>query len=138
MLSQNEIKTYVHDSTSVNSRTFFSLTEAKQIGDALGIRWDTCDFEEFVLGLSIELEHGRRDPETDVTHDRPLLTGKIAWAHLKEIPDYYTRLAVMEHDAKRRTTVADKRGEKHFVQRNMVLVALFVVVFIVTWVLEVP
>jgi Protein of unknown function (DUF5661) len=47
-------------------------------------------------GLTIEQEHGAHDPETDVTHDDEQMTAKIAWAHLKEIPDYYTRLAKME------------------------------------------
>jgi hypothetical protein len=51
------------------------------------------------MGLEVELEHGAHDPETDVTHDDPLLTGRIAWAHLKELPDYYTRLALMERGA---------------------------------------
>ena len=46
--------------------------------------------------MDVELEHGTRDPETDVTGDNPLLTGKIALAHLRELPDYYTRLARME------------------------------------------
>lgn len=53
------------------------------------------------MGLNVELEHGRRDPVTDVTHDEPLVTGKIALAHLNEISDYYTRLAVMENEAER-------------------------------------
>ena len=100
MLSKKEIRRYVQEPTPGNARTHFSVTEARQIGGALGIRWDTCDFEQFVLGLSVELEHGRKDPKTDVTHDGPLQTGKIVWAHLNEIPDYYTRLAVMENDAK--------------------------------------
>ena len=104
MLSRKEITRYVQEPAPGNDRTRFSVTEARQIGGALGIRWDTCDFEQFVLGLSVELEHGRRDPTTDVTHDGPLVTGKIAWAHLKEIPDYYTRLAAMEHDAKHAAT----------------------------------
>lgn len=47
----------------------------------------------------MELEHGARDPETNVTNDDPLLTGKIALAHLKEFLDYYTRLAKMEKEA---------------------------------------
>ncbi len=104
MLSKREIRRYVQEPIPGNARTHFTVTEARQIGGALGIHWDTCDFEQFVLGLSVELEHGRRDPKTDVTHDGPLLTGKIAWAHLKEIPDYYTRLAVMENEAKHRET----------------------------------
>ncbi|MGE5227411.1 MAG: DUF5661 family protein, partial [Planctomycetaceae bacterium] len=42
---------------------------------------------------------GRRDPATNVTNDDPLVTGRIALAHLHEIPDYYDRLAAMEADA---------------------------------------
>jgi hypothetical protein len=51
------------------------------------------------MGLEVELEHGLRDPRTNVTGDDPILTGKIAWAHLNEFPDYYTRLAKMEREA---------------------------------------
>ena len=51
------------------------------------------------MGLGIELEHGRRDPATNVTNDDPVVTGKIALAHLRELPDYYTRLADMEAEA---------------------------------------
>ena len=50
--------------------------------------------------LDVELEHGLRDPSTNVTGDDPILTGKIALAHLKELADYYTRLAKMESEAK--------------------------------------
>jgi hypothetical protein len=79
----------------------FSLDEAKRIGDALGINWQQIDLEQFHMGLAVELEHGDHDPETDVTGGDPLLTGKIAWAHLKELPDYYTRLAKMEAEAEK-------------------------------------
>jgi hypothetical protein len=47
----------------------------------------------------VELEHGSRDPQTKVTNDDPIMTAKIAWAHLKELPDYYTSLAAIEADA---------------------------------------
>ena len=53
------------------------------------------------MGLAVELEHGSQDPATDVTHDDEFITGKIALAHLREISDYYTRLAAMERDAER-------------------------------------
>jgi hypothetical protein len=53
------------------------------------------------MGLAVELEHGRRDPLTDVSDDDEIMTGKIAWAHLNEFPDYYTRLAKMEAEAER-------------------------------------
>ena len=77
----------------------FSPDEARAIGDRLGVDWGDTPVEEFRMGLAVELEHGAHDPETDVTHDGLLLTGKIAWAHLKEFPDYYTRLAEMEEEA---------------------------------------
>ena len=42
---------------------------------------------------------GPGNPETDVSADDPIVTGKIALAHLTEFPDYYTRLAVLEREA---------------------------------------
>jgi len=51
------------------------------------------------MGIEVELEHGTRDSQTNVTDDDPAMTGKIALAHLKEIPDYYTRLDEMEKSA---------------------------------------
>ena len=77
----------------------FSVDEARKIGDELGIDWSQVDIEQFRMGLAVELEHGRHDPETDVTRDDPITTGKIALAHLREIPDYYTRLDRMEREA---------------------------------------
>jgi hypothetical protein len=77
-------------------RKRFSKEEARKIGESLGIDWSRFDVEQFRMGLDVELEHGTADPHTDVTHDDPLLTGKIALAHLNELPDYYTRLALME------------------------------------------
>jgi hypothetical protein len=76
----------------------FTREAAADIAERLGIDWDTSpfDLEQFRFGLEIELEHGTRDPDTDVTGDDPLVTGKIALAHLRELPDYYTRLAAME------------------------------------------
>jgi hypothetical protein len=79
----------------------FSPDEARRIGERIGIDWAAgeVDLEQFRMGLSVELEHGSIDPATDVTHDDELVTGRIALAHLREIPDYYTRLAAMERDA---------------------------------------
>lgn len=81
------------------SKRHISTDEAKRVGDSLRIAWDAVDLEQFRRGLEVELEHGSRDPETNVTNDDHLLTGKIAWAHLKEFPDYYTRLDKMEAEA---------------------------------------
>jgi hypothetical protein len=76
-----------------------SADEAKQIGGTLGIDWAKIELDQFQRGLEVEFEHGARDPETNVTNDDVVLTGKIAWAHLKEFPDYYTRLDRLEAEA---------------------------------------
>ena len=82
------------------SRTV-TTEQAATIGREIGIDWTSSLFDvaQFRAGIDIEFEHGSHDPETDVTHDDPMLTGKIAWAHLKEFPDYYDRLDVMEAQA---------------------------------------
>jgi hypothetical protein len=76
----------------------FTSEEARSLGEQLGIDWTSSPFdvEQFRAGMDVELEHGTRDPETDVTGDDPVLTAKIALAHLRELPDYYVRLARME------------------------------------------
>jgi hypothetical protein len=75
--------------------------QARAIGRSIGIDWDTSPFdvEQFRSGMEVEFEHGSHDPQTNVTNDDPILTGKIAWAHLKEFPDYYARLEKMEAQA---------------------------------------
>ena len=79
----------------------FSAGQAREVGERIGIDWDTSPFdvEQFRMGMDVELEHGIHDPETDVTGDDPITTGKIALAHLREFADYYTRLAAMEAEA---------------------------------------
>ncbi len=71
----------------------FTLDEAKEIAAKLGIDFEQVDFspEEFLIGINIELEHGTIDAETNVTDDDPLLTGKIALAHLNEFGHYYNK-----------------------------------------------
>jgi Protein of unknown function (DUF5661) len=83
------------------SQEIFTTEDAREIGESLGIDWRTSafDVEQFRAGLDVELEHGRRDPDTNVTDDDRIVTGKIARAHLNEFPDYYTRLAKMEAEA---------------------------------------
>jgi hypothetical protein len=83
-------------------RKSFSADEARNVGEQIGIDWSTAPFdvEQFRAGMDVELEHGVHDPLTNVTEDDPILTGKIALAHLNEFPDYYTRLDEMEQQAK--------------------------------------
>ena len=79
----------------------FTAEEAKEIGEKLGITWDKFDVEQFRMGMDVELEHGTIDPNTNVTSDDPLMTSKIALAHLNELPDYYDRLEEMEEEGER-------------------------------------
>ncbi len=88
----------------------FTSEEALKIGERIGIDWAEAPFDvdEYRAGLEVELEHGSHDPATNVTDDDPIVTGKIALAHLNEFPDYYTRLRKMEDEAER--DQASRRG----------------------------
>lgn len=77
----------------------FTEEEARNIGETIGVDWNAVSIDEFRMGLAVELEHGTHDSQTDVTNDDMAMTGKIALAHLKELPDYYTRLKKMEEEA---------------------------------------
>jgi hypothetical protein len=96
-------------------KTSFSFAEAREIGDALGFNWDEISLDEFRQGLDVESEHGLISPETNVTSDNEIVTGKIAWAHLREFPDYYTRLAKMEATARK---VWERRESKKLVRHE--------------------
>jgi hypothetical protein len=78
-----------------------STEEARRVGDEIGVDWDRIDVEQFRAGMDVEYEHGSHDAQTDVTGDDPIVTGKIALAHMKEFPDYYVRLERMEAEAER-------------------------------------
>jgi hypothetical protein len=83
------------------AKRYFTKDQARAIATELGIDFKAlgCDLEQFRMGLGVELEHGPRDPATDVSGNDRIVTGKIALAHLTEFPDYYTRLAVLEREA---------------------------------------
>jgi hypothetical protein len=76
----------------------FTRDEADDIARQLGIDFVVEGFEldEFRKGLNVELEHGSVHPETDITHDDPLMTGRLALAHLRERPDFYSFLLAVE------------------------------------------
>jgi hypothetical protein len=81
----------------------FTTDEARRIGEQIGVDWSQAafDVEQLRKGLEVELEHGLHDLLTNVTDDDPVVTAKIALAHLNEFADYYTRLERMEQEAKR-------------------------------------
>lgn len=86
----------------MTSKKHFTTEEATRIGEALGIDWSKFEVEQYRMGLDVEIEHGLVDPHTNVTNDDPIMTGKIALAHLNEFPDYYMRLEKMEREAEGR------------------------------------
>ena len=71
----------------------FTAKEARSIGSSIGVDFQKFSLDEFRKGLSAELEH------KDVTRGNLSITGKIAMAHLREMPDYYTKLDLMERGA---------------------------------------
>ena len=82
----------------MENKKHFTIEEAQKIGEELGIDWSKFDVEQFRMGMDVELEHGLINSQTNMTNDDPLMTGKIALAHLNELPDYYTRLKKMEEE----------------------------------------
>jgi hypothetical protein len=75
----------------MTGRASFTQDEARHVGEQIGIDWEKAPFdvEQFRIGMDVELEHGLHDLATNVTGDDPVVTGKIALAHLNEFPDYY-------------------------------------------------
>lgn len=73
-------------------------SQTKLIGEKIGIDWEKAQFtvDDLSKGIQVELEHGTQDPQTNVTDNNLETTAKIAWAHLKEDPEYYKKLAKME------------------------------------------
>jgi len=68
----------------------FSEDDAKRIGDKLKIDWNTISLKEFTIGINTELEHGTKNPKTNITDNNEEMTAKIAWCHMLETPNYYS------------------------------------------------
>jgi len=73
-----------------------SSNEAKTILSEINVEEMKVDIDEFRRGLEVELEHGLRFKDANVTNNHPILTGKIVLAHLKESSYYYKLLEVAE------------------------------------------
>jgi hypothetical protein len=82
----------------------FSTTEASSIASKLGAKMTKSGTEQFRKGLHVELEHGKdainEGVNANLTNDDPIKTGKIALAHINEIPKYYDGLSNMESKEK--------------------------------------
>ena len=73
-----------------------TLEEAETILKKVNAQNMNIAAEDFRQGLEVELEHGTRYEDANVTNNHPILTGKIVLAHLKETLDYYKRIDVAE------------------------------------------
>ena len=73
-----------------------SEEEASAILRTVNTQGMNIPVEDFKQGLEVELEHGTRYEDANVTNNHPILTGKIVLAHLKETIDYYRRIDVAE------------------------------------------
>jgi hypothetical protein len=82
----------------------FTTELVRDVAARIGLDFEKAAFtiDDLVRGMEVEMEHGSRDPRTNVTGDDPVITAKIAWAHLLELPDYYDRLEKMEAAAEAR------------------------------------
>ena len=96
-----DVHSFAPEWMSVTETRRTTTEEARRVGDEIGVDWSSFDLEQFRFGMDVEFEHGSHDPQTDVTGDDPIVTGKIALAHMKEFPDYYERLERMEEEAAR-------------------------------------
>ena len=67
----------------------YNLKDVYYVASLLNINFDKFTPEEFLEGINIELEHGKINPQTNVTNDDLLMASKIALAHLNEFPNYY-------------------------------------------------
>lgn len=96
-----------------------TLKHVKEIGDEIGVDWDIVDLGQLAQGIKEEMEHGTEYGDNTKVHDDDYVTsGRIAYAHLIERPDYYTALEQLEQagdkkfnddDALKRQWVADQR-----------------------------
>jgi hypothetical protein len=89
-----------------------SEEEASTILDIVNIKGMNIPLDAFRKGLEVELEHGTRFEDANVTNNHPILTGKIVIAHLKETMDYYERIDVAEMEGDLLKAILSRNIEK--------------------------
>jgi hypothetical protein len=86
--------------------------EASMILNIVNANGMNIPLETFRKGLEVDLEHGTRFEDANVTNNHPILTGKIVIAHLKETMDYYDRINVAEMEGDLLKAILSKNMEK--------------------------
>ena len=89
-----------------------SKEEASTILNIANTKGMKIPLEAFRKGLEVELEHGTRFEDANVTNNHPILTGKIVIAHLKETMDYYERIDVAEMEGDLLKAILSRNIEK--------------------------
>lgn len=89
-----------------------SEEEAAAILEIVNTKSMDIPLGEFQKGLEVELEHGTRFDDANVTNNHPVLTGKIVIAHLKETMDYYRRIDVAEMEGDLLKAILSKNIDK--------------------------
>lgn len=74
----------------------FTEEDARAAIEEIGVDPEEIDLGQLVKGMNVELEHGSKNADLDITGDDPVATAKIALAHIRETDDYYDLLADME------------------------------------------
>ena len=111
-----EVKKVCHElglsDWSEKTEAVVSEKEAAKILGIVNTQSMEIPLEDFRIGLEVELEHGTRFEDANVTNNHPLLTGKIVIAHLKETMDYYRRIDVAEIEGDLLKAILSRNPEK--------------------------
>lgn len=94
------------------TKEYIPTREAKIILKKINVKKMPIELEEFRQGLEVELEHGLRFKDANVTNNHPILTGMIVLAHLKESLEYYKHLKIAEIEVDMFKAVKDKNAQK--------------------------
>ena len=89
-----------------------SEEEASAILEIVNTKSMDIPLEDFRKGLEVELEHGTRFDDANVTNNHPILSGRIVIAHLKETMDYYRRIDVAEMEGDLLKAILSRNIEK--------------------------
>lgn len=86
--------------------------EARKLLAVVNTERMPIDPEQFRIGLEVELEHGVRFSDANVSNNHPVVTGMIVLAHMKENLDYYRLLEVAELEGDLMNAVAAGNAAK--------------------------
>jgi hypothetical protein len=108
---------YAHDYTK--KWPGLTLQKAKEVGDEIGVDWSLVDLGEFIQGIKEEQEHSGilgGDATKVIEKFDYKASGMIAYEHLLERPDYYTKLEELEDEGEE--LYPDDEAKRNWVKNN--------------------